>query len=73
MPGENVGVCELSDPAIEELIISSSPPPHDRKMLALWEGSYPYRLDEKSLDTLGLDNLDSTLGHGLPFSTGLVE
>lgn len=40
-------------------------------MLALWEGSHPYRLDEKSLDTLGLDHLDNVLGHGFPLSTGL--
>ena len=34
------------------------------KLLALWEAAEPYRLDPKTLDTVGLDYLDGTLNPG---------
>lgn len=32
------------------------------KLLALWEGGLPHRLDPKTLDTIGIDQLDGVLG-----------
>jgi len=37
------------------------------KLLALWEAAEPYRLDPKTLDTLGKDTLDSILAEGEAF------
>ncbi|MCS7225539.1 MAG: carotenoid oxygenase family protein [Gloeomargarita sp. SKYB31] len=36
------------------------------KLLALWEAAHPYRLDPRTLETLGLDNLGGLIpaGHG---------
>ena len=38
------------------------------RLLALWEGGQPHRLDPQTLDTLGLDNLDGLLKSGQAFS-----
>jgi len=38
------------------------------RLLALWEAAEPYRLDPKTLDTLGIDYLDGLLKKGDPFS-----
>lgn len=38
------------------------------KLLALWEAAEPYRLDPKTLDTVGLDYLDGLLKPGDAFS-----
>jgi len=38
------------------------------KLLALWEAAEPYRLDPKTLDTLGKDTLDGILAPGEAFS-----
>ena len=38
------------------------------KLLALWEAAEPHRLDPKTLDTLGIDYLDSVLEPGDAFS-----
>ncbi|HEY9621239.1 MAG TPA: carotenoid oxygenase family protein [Crinalium sp.] len=38
------------------------------KLLALWEAADPYRLDPKTLETLGTDDLDSVLQSGAAFS-----
>ncbi|MFP5269503.1 carotenoid oxygenase family protein [Coleofasciculus sp.] len=37
------------------------------KLLALWEAAEPYRLDPKTLDTLGKDTLDGILAEGEAF------
>lgn len=34
------------------------------KLLALWEAAAPYRLDPKTLETIGLDDLENTLKSG---------
>ncbi len=38
------------------------------RLLALWEGAKPHRLDPFSLDTIGLDDLDGILGKSEGFS-----
>lgn len=38
------------------------------KLLALWEGGLPHRLDPKSLETLGTDQLNGVLGEKEAFS-----
>lgn len=38
------------------------------RLLALWEGAEPHRLDPQTLDTLGLDHLDGLLKPGQAFS-----
>jgi all-trans-8'-apo-beta-carotenal 15,15'-oxygenase len=38
------------------------------KLLALWEAAAPHRLDPKTLETLGLDDLDGVLQPGEPFA-----
>jgi len=38
------------------------------KLLALWEAAEPHQLDPKTLDTLGLDNLDGLLSAGDAFA-----
>jgi len=38
------------------------------KLLALWEGGEPYQLDPRTLDTIGLDNLNGALSPGEAFS-----
>lgn len=38
------------------------------KLLALWEGAEPHRLDPHSLDTVGLDRLDGLLKEGGTFA-----
>ncbi|MEG3437218.1 carotenoid oxygenase family protein [Pannus brasiliensis CCIBt3594] len=38
------------------------------KLLALWEAAEPYRLDPRTLDTIGPDYLDGILQEGDPFS-----
>ena len=35
-----------------------------KKLLALWEAAEPYRLDPKTLETIGIDYLDGTLNPG---------
>jgi carotenoid cleavage dioxygenase-like enzyme len=40
------------------------------RLLALWEASQPYRLDPRTLETLGVDTLNDLLQEGLPFATG---
>jgi all-trans-8'-apo-beta-carotenal 15,15'-oxygenase len=42
--------------------------PWGGKLLALWEAAEPHRLDPRTLDTLGLDNLDGTLKPGDAFA-----
>ncbi|OLP20252.1 Apocarotenoid-15,15'-oxygenase [Leptolyngbya sp. 'hensonii'] len=39
-----------------------------RKLLALWEAAAPYRLDPRTLDTLGQDYFDGVLQRGTAFS-----
>ena len=41
------------------------------RLWSLWEALQPYRLDARTLETLGIDTLDGTLHEGLPFGTGL--
>jgi all-trans-8'-apo-beta-carotenal 15,15'-oxygenase len=38
------------------------------KLLALWEGGQPHRLDPKTLETIGLEDLDGLLEGGKAFS-----
>nr|WP_238717856.1 carotenoid oxygenase family protein [Petrachloros mirabilis] len=38
------------------------------KLLALWEGGQPHRLDPTTLETLGIESLDGLLQSGDPFS-----
>ncbi len=38
------------------------------RLLALWEGAEPHRLDPATLETLGLDNLDGLLKPGQPLT-----
>ena len=38
------------------------------KLLALWEGGLPHRLDPKTLETEGIDQLDGLLGEGEAFA-----
>lgn len=38
------------------------------RLLALWEAAPPYRLEPRTLGTMGIDELDGTLHPGLPFS-----
>ncbi|TAF53620.1 MAG: Apocarotenoid-15,15'-oxygenase [Oscillatoriales cyanobacterium] len=38
------------------------------KLLALWEGSQPHRLDPKTLETISLEDLDGTLAPGEAFA-----
>ncbi len=38
------------------------------KLLALWEGGEPHQLDPRTLDTIGLDNLNGALSPGEAFS-----
>jgi all-trans-8'-apo-beta-carotenal 15,15'-oxygenase len=38
------------------------------KLLALWEGGLPHRLDPKTLETIGIDHLDGVLGDGEAFA-----
>ena len=38
------------------------------RLLALWEGAEPYRLDPVTLETLGLDRLDGLLAEGQAFA-----
>ncbi len=38
------------------------------KLLALWEGGLPHRLDPKTLETIGVDQLDGVLGEGEAFA-----
>jgi len=38
------------------------------RLLALWEAANPHRLDPKTLDTIGLDNLDGVLEPNQPLS-----
>jgi all-trans-8'-apo-beta-carotenal 15,15'-oxygenase len=38
------------------------------KLLALWEAAQPYRIDPKTLETIGLDNLDGALQSGEAFA-----
>jgi len=38
------------------------------KLLALWEGGLPYRLDPQTLETLGQDHLDGVLDEGEAFA-----
>lgn len=40
------------------------------RLLALWEASQPYRMDPRTLETLGVDTLNDLLREGLPFTTG---
>jgi all-trans-8'-apo-beta-carotenal 15,15'-oxygenase len=42
--------------------------PWGGKLLALWEAAEPHRLDPRTLETLGLDNLDGILQPGDAFS-----
>jgi all-trans-8'-apo-beta-carotenal 15,15'-oxygenase len=39
-----------------------------KKLLALWEGAEPYRLDPNSLETIGIDYLDGLLEPGKAFA-----
>ena len=41
------------------------------RLWSLWEALQPYRLDPRTLATLGVDTLDGTLHEGLPFASGL--
>ncbi len=41
---------------------------HAQKLLALWEAAPPHRLDPHTLETVGLDDLNSLLRDGKPFS-----
>lgn len=38
------------------------------ELLALWEAGNPYRLDAKTLDTLGIETFDGLLRNGSPFA-----
>jgi all-trans-8'-apo-beta-carotenal 15,15'-oxygenase len=38
------------------------------KLMALWEASHPYRLDPKTLETLGIETLDGVLETDSPFA-----
>lgn len=38
------------------------------KLLALWEGGLPHRLDPQTLETLGIEKLDGVLGEGEAFA-----
>jgi len=38
------------------------------KLMALWEASHPYRLDARSLETLGIETLNGVLKEGTPFA-----
>ncbi len=38
------------------------------KLLALWEAAEPYRLDPKTLDTIGTESFDGVLSKGAPFA-----
>lgn len=38
------------------------------KLLALWEGGLPHRLDPNTLETLGIEQLDGVLGEGEAFA-----
>ncbi|MEE3715603.1 carotenoid oxygenase family protein [Tumidithrix elongata RA019] len=41
---------------------------HGKRLLALWEASLPYRLDPKTLDTLGVETFNGTLAAGKAFT-----
>jgi all-trans-8'-apo-beta-carotenal 15,15'-oxygenase len=41
---------------------------HGKKLLALWEASLPYRLDPKTLDTLGVETFNGALATGKAFT-----
>jgi len=41
---------------------------HGGKLLALWEGGQPYRLDPATLDTIGMENFNRALAPGQVFT-----